>query len=446
MAVFSRRRLRSMLDQFASHVSDARLLSIAKGLESKNTKTALATEAELAFLWALTRTTKATIEPRFPETTRRPDAFAEALFPSGPAVIEVRCISDDSFSGKEDMNRTADKIIHFANTVRRRSGLRLRFEFGESNNWEKGRYHRIRRVDPNFSVTPSIQRMLRAWLESENWPDPPAIRITEGLTDVVVTCHDARVHPQNRAFCRFPPVAYDLEDNPVFKALKSKASQFARIDRSILRCVILFDAGCSLLWRLRPLGGLWEVGGNAIIQHALRALSIDLVCVFSSTYDRPINVFGSYLDRQKVWRVTYFDDRGEMPAEEYKHLEIVASQLPRPALEGYQARSLHEQGVFKPGSDFGNLPTQMKWSSNGPMIIKVSAKRVHALLAGKISTHEFAKQTFGDKVNQFYFELERGNAIRSVVFEGAGLDEDDDYVVFELDFDFDNVRFDERKH
>ena len=235
-----------------------------------------------------------------------------------------------------------------------------------------------------------------------------------------------------------------MKDNPLFKALKDKAGQFANIDKKILRCVILFDAGSNLLRRLRPFGAVHEIGGDTIIWHALDKLHIDLVCVFSPTYDQPLNVFGNHLDRQKIWQVTYFDSRGELPQEEYQTLERVASELPRPAHEGYQARSLHEQGVFKPGSDFGYLPCKMEWSTNGPMTIKVSAKQVHSLLAGRISPEEFARKTFHDQQNQFEHELSRNRSIRSVKFEGSGLDEDDDYLVFELDFDFGKVSLEEK--
>ena len=307
-----------MLNEFSPYVDQAKRRAIAKSLESKNSKTALAHEAELAFLWALTKTVKATIEPTFHETTRRPDAFVVDLFPSGPAVIDVRAISDDSFSGKEHMNRSAEIVIHFANSVRRRSGHRLHFEFGETSYHRNGRYHRVRLVDSNFSLTPSMKRTLRRWLAAPDWPNPRQVRITEGNTDVVITCHERPVLPHNRTYCRMPAVAYHLEDNPVYKALKRKASQFAKLDRKNLRCVILFDTGSYLLRQLRPFGGVRELGGEAIIWHALQKLHIDIVCVFSPTYDRPLGVFDSHLNRKIIWRVTYFDARGQMPSSEYQ--------------------------------------------------------------------------------------------------------------------------------
>ena len=75
------------------------------------------------------------------------------------------------------------------------------------------------------------------------------------------------------------------------------------------------------------------------------------------------------------------------------------------------------------------------------MTIKVSAKRMHQLLAGKLTVEQFADETFQGE-NEFASRLAQGLAIRSVTFESGGLDKDDDYLVFELDFDFDNTRFD----
>ena len=75
------------------------------------------------------------------------------------------------------------------------------------------------------------------------------------------------------------------------------------------------------------------------------------------------------------------------------------------------------------------------------MTIKVSAKRMHRLLAGKMTVEQFTDETFEGK-NEFASRLAQGLAIRSVTFESGGLDKDDDYLVFELDFDFDNTRLD----
>ena len=75
------------------------------------------------------------------------------------------------------------------------------------------------------------------------------------------------------------------------------------------------------------------------------------------------------------------------------------------------------------------------------MTIKVSAKRLHLLLAGKITAEQFADETFRGE-NEFAARLAQGLAIQSVTFKSGGLDKDDDYLMFELDFNFDNTRLD----
>ena len=60
---------------------------------------------------------------------------------------------------------------------------------------------------------------------------------------------------------------------------------------------------------------------------------------------------------------------------------------------------------------------------------------------GKISSEDFRRETFRD-TNPFASALEKGYSIRSIAFESAGLDADDDYTVFELDIDFGNFRLD----
>ena len=48
----------------------------------------------------------------------------------------------------------------------------------------------------------------------------------------------------------------------------------------------------------------------------------------------------------------------------------------------------------------------------------------------------FQRQAFSNDRNYFDAELSRGRTIQDVRFESKGLDEDDDYLVFDLDFDW----------
>jgi hypothetical protein len=65
--------------------------------------------------------------------------------------------------------------------------------------------------------------------------------------------------------------------------------------------------------------------------------------------------------------------------------------------------------------------------------IKVSARRLQELLAGRITLQQFEQREFGvGMLNRFDSELERGLTIQDARVEKAGLDEDDDILVFDL--------------
>jgi len=300
----------------------------------------------------------------------------------------------------------------------------------ERRYWDK-RFHRERCVDPEFHLSPDIKKELREWITADNWPTPDRIRISEDKTDVIVSWHKSTV-PQFRVHCRMPPVAYDLEDNPVYKALKKKVSQVKEAGDRRLRCIFLVDAGCDLLRRLRPMG-VHEIGGGSIIQHALRKLSIDMVCVFSPYRKRQL-VFAP--ESHLFWQVTFFDKREGMAESEYSNLQKLAAQLPHPRFEGYQARDLHRQGAFDPSKHGWYLGTHVTTRGAGQMTIKVSARLVQEYMAGRMNAETFRQQAFGNERNYFEMELAHGHTIRDVRFESAGLDEDDDYVEFDLDFDW----------
>jgi hypothetical protein len=230
-----------------------------------------------------------------------------------------------------------------------------------------------------------------------------------------------------------PAVAYDLEDNPVFKALEKKSDQIRATPAGTLRCVIPVDAGSNLLRRLRPMSTVFEIGGEAIIRHAIATLNIDCVIVFSAHRHHEL-VFGTR--SELLWNVSCFDRRNVIPDGEYARVEAMAAQLPRPRFEGYQARDIHRQGGFAPNNRNWYLPTRITTRGGGPMTIKLSAGLLHQYLAGVIDADKFSEKAFNDRDNLFTAEFMRGHAIQSVKVEPGGIDEDDDYVVFDLDVDW----------
>jgi hypothetical protein len=194
-----------------------------------------------------------------------------------------------------------------------------------------------------------------------------------------------------------PPVAYDLEDNPIYKALKKKAKQIKGAADDMLRCVVLVDAGCDLLRRLRSIGAVHEIGGESIIRYAQSKLGIDSVIVLSQWRQRD---FGFAPHSALLWKVSCFDRRQSIPDGEYGRWETLATRLPKPQFEGYQARDIHRQGGFSPNGRRWHLGTHVTTRGGGTMTIKLSAALLHEyLVAGLTRTssgheHSATARTF----------------------------------------------------
>lgn len=431
MPVLARRRLCKMLSELSQHMLPAKLNEYLSRLDHTNTKTALAAEGELVVLWAISRVAHLVPEPTLPGSRQSPDAASNDLFASGPSVIEVRALSDDSFSGKEAMDRTANIIASYADRLRKGAGRHLYFEFLDRSYWTR-RFHRERCVDPAFRLSCEVKSLLQHWITAPDWPNPECIKIAKGKTDVVISWKPFPVR-YFRTFCRMPPVAYDLEDNPVYKALRKKAKQLKGVPPGTRRCVVLVDAGCYLLRQLRPMGGVHEIGGEAIIRHALVKLSIDTVIVLSP-YKHRQPMFGVHTET--FWNVRCYDGRANVPKGEYDRVSELAAQLPKPHYEGYQARDIHKQSGFAQESRRWYLPTHLTTFGRGNVTIKLSAGLLHEYLAGRIDNDRFRQEAFNNDKNIFDLAFAQGHTITAARFEPGGIDEDDDYVVFDLDFDW----------
>jgi hypothetical protein len=426
MPIFARRRLQTMLNDLGPRLTAANASDLLARLEHKVTQSALAAEFELALLWGIGRVADLQVTPAFPESQKRPDALSADLFGSGAAVIEITALSDDTFSGQADMDRAANMMAQFTDRTRKGASEHLYFEFQEAKD-ERNR--RIRRVTKDFALTPALEADFKAWLASPDWPTPDAIRLTNQQVDVVVRWKQF-VHPMFRTFSSMPAVAYDLEDNHIFKALRKKERQLSDVPTGILKCIFLGDAGCRNLRHLRPMGVV-ETSGEQIIHHFLARSEIDVVCVFSPhRSDSPFRP--GFSSRQ--WTVSLYDRRKATLENEYRKLAALVEALPRPNLEGNQARDLHRQGIFHPQArgQYLGMRTELRGSS---MSIKISSRLVLELLAGRISQQQFQDFIFGKDKNIFDIQLARGLTIQSSRIEKAGLDDDDDYLVFDLEPD-----------
>lgn len=430
MSLFSRRRLVAMLRDIAPLFQSGRQSQLIGRLTSSRVDQVLPAQMELALLWGLSQIGKLTLEPELPGSTRRPDALSETLIAGRSTLIEIAALTNARLSGEESMVRTVRLICQFAARIKPASKDHLFFTFGYANEYLGGRLLRKRLVDEGFDLTADIKNDLRTWLAGP-LHDESKLRLITDTTNVCVSWREQKQTSRN-FFSPMPSEAQNIEDNPLWDILKSKAKQLRHIAPKKDKCVFLADVGSDLLRKIDDSDRLQRTfNGAQIIRHFLEKNpdSFDLVCVFSPNRARPAG-FGSY--RPIKWKVTAFAPFGANP--NLGGLTKLAECLPVTLLEGYQARSLHQQNSSA-GAD-RRLHCATSLSLKGAkMTLSISSRAVLSLLAGKITHPEFLRLVEMDRQgfpNQFELRQKAGDAITEVRFDGGGLDSDDDHIAFDF--------------
>lgn len=413
-----------MLDELRPLLSAKTVSNLLGRLnDTRRPEQLIGAEMELGLLWGIGQTAKLEIEPEIPNSSRVPEAYSAGFFGT-PSYIEVTTISDGKLSGEADMQRAAQRMVEFANSVRRKSGKNLYFAFAESNYWEGSRYFREHHIAPDFELTDEMKADMRAWLAAPDYAKT-SLQLHDPSINVTIT---SREYPQKAGFNYFsslPPLAYDIEDNPLFKALEAKAEQLSGVPSSALKVVFVADGGSRLLRHLTEKDRLGKYkSGTEVIAHFLQKRDVDLVCVFSPFRQQWV----SHNRRPIRWKVSYLEG-GRKRIPSYENLEKIVQALPTPRFEGYQARSIQKQSGFAPTARGWYLGSEISSGKEG-VSMKMSARVLHEFLAGRITAERFHDNSTGK--NLFEHWLKSGFVISDARFESAGVDKDDDYVILEF--------------
>jgi len=396
---------------------------IGRLADKKRPAQLIGAEMELGLLWGIKQVAKIQVDPAIPDSRRVPEALSEDLF-NAPSYVEVTTISDGKLSGEADMQRAAQKIVEFANTCRKKCGNSLHFSFGEKSFWEGNKYFREHHIASDFGLTDSMKSEIRSWINSPGF-EKTSLKLQAETISVTIESRDHVQKPGFNFFSSLPPLAYDIEDNPLFKALEEKCDQLAGAPSSTLKVIFIADGGSRLLRHVseRDHLGLHKSGAE-IVRHFLRKRDIDLVCVFSPFRQQS----HSYDRRPLQWRVTHFEGR-ERRVTSYGNLEKLVHCMPIPRFEGYQARVIQKQSGFSPAARGWYLGTKIGVGKER-ITVKMSTRRLQEFLAGRITPERFHDDVAGK--NLFEKWLIDGYVISDARFESAGVDEDDDYVVLEF--------------
>lgn len=426
MPIFTRRRLEGMLNELSPLLDEKKRRDFLSRLEESDPKGALGAEMEVALLWGIKQVADLEIEPEIPGKTSRPEALSKTFF-NAPAFIEITAVSDGKLSGEEDMQRAANIITGYVNRLKKGYGHHLYFRFNEKSGYVGNTFIRTRCVAADFQLDKALEDSLKAWVNRPDNESPSAIRLQSDKIDVVIEWKEHRQIPGHNYWCTLPPIAYDLESNPVFTRLKDKARQLSGVPEGTLKVIFLADAGSHILMRLNDKDhvGL-QKSGNEIIQHFLSKNSVHAVCVFSPKRE---NIYFHPAMATLNWKVTLFTKEGISLSKD--NLDRLLKVFPKPNFEGYQARSLQMQGVFSPTARGHYVPTHI--TTGKDLVMKISARALQQLLAGTINPTQFHNFLFSpNQKNLFKLWLEQGNILSDVTFEEGGIDEDDDYVVFKF--------------
>jgi len=433
MPIFGRRKLQYMFDELGPHLTRAKATDLLKRIDNEDPDQALPGEYELALAWAVSRVADLEIDRRC--GCRTPDIYSRNLMKSQPLVAEVAALSDDPFSGESLMRRAANIINAVAARIVKEAPEHLHYEFLEESGFLPAdrhsngftRYFRRRCITRKFHADESLERALRGWLKSN--PETQPLRWRTSEIDVGITWKD-RVHPMANTFSSMPSVTYDVRENALYDRLKAKARQLEGVEPGVFKAIFLGDAGCRLLRDVRPISRGREVSGEQIIHYFLDRNPIDLVVVFV-----PKRVDENALwnhDNPRMWFV-YVYSKSISDESEVEGINTIANVLPSPYLHGYQARSWHQQRMCDPRGRGHYVPA--KWTGGrGIMKVHISARGLQEYMAGRLTAGQLKHFIVGDH-NPFEGALRKGKTIKAVTFQAKGIDQDDDYLIFEFEDD-----------
>lgn len=428
MPIFGRRKMQDMLDQLGPALPDDKVCDLINRIESKEINQALPGEMELGLVWAISQIGPVEIEPDWYGTSGLPDAYSEHLIPGHETIIEISALSDAALPSDEGMRNASRKISHEANRIRKGSGLKLSYYFYEASEWKNGEALRWVCVPRNLVITPYVRGALEHWIKHVGPVDGEKIRLKESELDVVITWHD-RDQSQYNFHTSMPPEIRSLKKNYLYGSLYRKGKQLRSPNFGGTRCVILADVGSTALRRIddRDYTGR-VISGKQIIDAYLDSAECELDVVVVVSPNRGRKRMDS-LEETIDWKTTVFCTRSLKI--DLSGLRAMTKVLPRPSLEGYQARQLHEQNVFSPQSRGRYLGTSVMWEKGVRSEIRFSARALLDTLAGREKPERFVRMLGGEN-NVFKGHLDRGETIASIRLEAGSPDEDDDVIVVEF--------------
>ena len=118
MVYFAFRQHQHMLDAIDDKIPHQKRRDLIRRLTDKRPEQVFGAEMELALSYGFSMSFDTEIEPEWYPGSNEPDIYVEDFFEQ-PAFVEITTISDEAVSDQKVMRAASQKIVQYANTVKK---------------------------------------------------------------------------------------------------------------------------------------------------------------------------------------------------------------------------------------------------------------------------------------------------------------------------------------
>lgn len=424
-----------MLDDLSPKLSGGKGHDLLRRLEDKRVNQALPAEMELALLWSIAKSGDLEVEPYWWAGTRRPDAYSESFIRGRQTIIEIAAPSDSIvLTGADAMMHVCKEITTHVEKLRRGLGDYLFFDFGGTEGYSDGDYYRRVLASKDYKLSEKVKGQLGAWVGNIS-SACSSVDISEKGTCVRVR----KMEKRQRIGSNFGPSApfgpYSLEKNHLRELIDRKADQVKASPEHIVRLLFLADTGLTVLNKMgRPsyYGDFRrEKSADLIISNYMNRINrhFDGIVAFS-----PRKSVGYDHRFRRFWVVKTYC-KNSIAKEVEVGVDNIIKQLPAPRFEGYQARSLYNQGAYKPVTNKWYLSSGFKMNNiSGEFEIRFSMRAFIDFLSGKISEKEFRSYLSPSEHfdNIIMYIKSKGFTVSEAKISDRRIDDDDDHIILKF--------------
>ena len=419
MSIFTRRDIQKAIVQIKKFLTPNQLTDITIRLNGK-AQNSLSAEWEVVVLSSLSQCGIISYEKNFGVNTTKPDVlFSTDNF---EFLTDIRTVSDSDKHEKNPYNHFCTLIRDTLRSLDHSStGLYIDVQHRELGSYGKRKF--ILALPPREKIQRFVETELYQFLSGiAKKPE----------TDCVLNYDNTgykfsiRYHANEKMFSGGNHISYTVpysSSNPLTNALIAKGAQLAKSGYRGGKGIIICDGGCDALDERSPFGGAF--GCQEIVKSFLKMHSYILWVLVLRIEQRHSAFTINNKVKIKPTLIWNPDRHTELFYATQAVLKKMVTLLPQPETSATNAVSWLNSQRGKVGRSLrGGYYMSNK-------TIKISARVLTELLAGKAELHEFLKE-HERPMTFFKNQIAMGNTLKNASVEKND-HEDDDWIVLEYD-------------